>query len=232
VSPPLRGVFVVGTDTGVGKTTVAVGLSRLARRAGRVPIPFKPVETGCLPEPQDARRLWEAAAPPTTLAETCPYPLALPAAPAAAAREAGLRLHVEDLAAAGTKLATRGDFLVVEGAGGLLAPYDAVTTNADLARHLGLPVLVVGRTALGTINHTALTVFELRRRELPILGVVLVRTSLAVEPHEEYNPLLIETLIGTRPLALPYLAPAALADPDRVADAIEPLFGWMFSQPS
>src|SRR5205814_544908 len=83
--------FIAGTDTGVGKTTVAVGLARLALRGGRTPIPYKPVETGCDPQPADALRLWEAARPPTTLAETCPYPLALPAAPAAAASAAGVR---------------------------------------------------------------------------------------------------------------------------------------------
>ena len=63
---PLRGLFVTGTDTGVGKTLVATGLLRYARRVGLTPIPFKPVETGCDPKPLDALCLWRAAAPPTT----------------------------------------------------------------------------------------------------------------------------------------------------------------------
>jgi len=211
---------VTGTDTGVGKTTIAVALARLARRRGRAPIPFKPVETGCAPAPLDARLLWEAARPPSTLAETCPFPLALPAAPAAAAAAAGLRLDVDDLAARAAALALRGDFLVVEGAGGLLAPYDGASTNADLARRLGLPVLVVARVALGTINHVALTLAELGRRGLVLAGVILVRTDELVGPHEASNAPPIESLTGVRPLAtLPYLTELERADPDRLADA-------------
>jgi len=214
------GLFVTGTDTGVGKTTVAVALARLARRRGRVPIPFKPVETGCAPTPLDARLLWEAARPPITLEETCPFPLALPAAPAAAAAAIDLRLDLDDLAARATALAARGDFLLVEGAGGLLAPYDGAATNADLARLLGLPVLVVARAALGTINHVALTLAELGRRRLVLAGLILVRTNELVGAHEASNASLIESLTGVRPLAtLPYLTELERADPDRVADA-------------
>jgi dethiobiotin synthetase len=217
-----RGLFIAGTDTGVGKTTVGVALTRLALRKGRAPIPFKPVETGCAPEPADARRLWEAAGRPVSLAEVCPFPLALPAAPAAAAAAIGLRLDVADLARRGLSLATRGGFLLVEGAGGLLAPYDGATTNADLAAHLGLPVLVVGRTALGTINHVALTLGELARRRLAVAGVLLVQTTPGVAPHEATNADLIERVTGVRPFAtLPFLGERELADPDRVADAAQ-----------
>jgi dethiobiotin synthetase len=214
-----QGIFVTGTDTGVGKTTIAVALARLARRRGRVPIPYKPVETGCAPDALDARRLWEAARPPITLAETCPFPLTLPAAPAAAAAAVGLRLDLDDLVSRAAAIAARGDFLVVEGAGGLLAPYDDVSTNADLAARLGLPVLVVGRAALGTINHVALTLAELGRRGLRLAGVILVRISEPTGAHEASNVLLIETLTGVRPLAMPYLTEGERADPDSVADA-------------
>jgi dethiobiotin synthetase len=216
-----RGLFVAGTDTGVGKTTVGVALACLLRRAGRAPIPFKPVETGCAPEPADARRLWEAAGRPVSLAEVCPFPLALPAAPSAAAAEVGLRLDVADLARRGLALVPRGDFLLAEGAGGLLAPYQGATTNADLAAHLGLPILVVGRTALGTINHVALTLAELGRRRVPVAGVLLARTTAGVAPHEATNVDLIQQVTGVRPLGtLPFLSEAELADPERIADAL------------
>lgn len=218
---PLRGLFVAGTDTAVGKTTVGVGLARLARRRGGQPIPYKPVETGCTPTPEDALRLWQAAEPPTTLAETCPFPLPLPVAPAAAAAAAGMQLDLADLVRRGRELSHRGDFLLVEGAGGLLAPYVGAETNADLAAALGLPILLVGRTALGTINHVALTVAELRRRQLPILGLVLVRTQDSSGPHESTNGPLIETLTGLRPLAtVPYLSPAELQDANSIADTL------------
>lgn len=217
----LCGLFVAGTDTGVGKTTVGVGLARLALRRGRQPIPYKPVETGCTPTPEDALRLWHAAEPPTTLAETCPFPLPLPVAPAAAAAAVGMQLDLADLVRRGRELSHRGDFLLVEGAGGLLAPYVGAETNADLAAALQLPVLLVGRTALGTINHVALTVAELRRRQLPILGLVLVRTHDSSGPHESTNGPLIEALTGLRPLAtVPNLSPAELQDANAVADTL------------
>jgi dethiobiotin synthetase len=220
--PPLAGLFVTGTDTGVGKTTVAVGLARLALRRGRHPIPYKPVETGCAPEPGDARRLWEAARPPTTLAETCPFPLLLPAAPAAAAAEAGISLDAADLVGRGVSLAQRGDYLLVEGAGGLLVPYVGSTTNAELAAALGLPVLVVARTALGTINHIALTLAELSRRRLPLAGLILARTTELAGPHEASNAAFIEATTGTRPLGtVPFIAGAETAPADRIADALE-----------
>jgi dethiobiotin synthetase len=221
---PLTGLFIAGTDTGVGKTTIAVGLARLALRRGRAPIPYKPVETGCDPVAADATRLWAAARPPTTLAETCPYPLAFPAAPAAAATAAGLNLDLSELVDRAQAIAARGDFLLVEGAGGLLAPYVVSTagtsTNADLASQLGLPILVVGRMALGTINHVALTLAELDRRELPVVGVVLVRTLETLGPHEASNLDLIEALTHRRPLGpVPFLSEAT--DADRIADALE-----------
>jgi dethiobiotin synthetase len=217
----VSGLFIAGTDTGVGKTTIGVAVARLALRRGRKPIPYKPVETGCVPEPLDARRLWEAARPPAQLSEVCPYPLELPAAPAAAAAAVGLRLDVPELARRGLALGARGDFLLVEGAGGLLAPYHQSATNADLAANLGLPILVVGRTALGTINHVALTVAELRRRELPFAGVVLVRSEPDVAPHEATNASLIETVAGTSPLGtFPFLKEPDLSNPDRLAEAL------------
>jgi dethiobiotin synthetase len=218
-APP--GLFVTGTDTGVGKTTVGVGLARLALRRGRRPIPYKPVETGCDPEPGDARRLWEAARPPTTLKDTCPFPLPLPAAPAAAAAAAGVRLNFEELVRRGRDAQSRGDFFLVEGAGGLLVPYVDGRTNADLAGAFGLPVLLVARTALGTVNHTALTLAALERLELRLAGVVLVRTLADAGPHEATNPDLIESVTGRRPIAtVPFLSSSELDDADRIADAV------------
>jgi dethiobiotin synthetase len=221
-----RGLFVTGSDTGVGKTLVAAGLLRLARRAGRVPIPFKPVETGCDPEPLDARRLWRAAQPPVEPDEVCPFALPLPAAPALAAATAGLQIDLVDLAARAQGLARRGDFLLVEGAGGLLVPYAGAGTAADLAALLGLPLLVVGRMALGTINHVALTLSESVRRGLPVAGYLLNRTELHSAPHEAGNAQMLALVTGRRPLGvLPHLPPAERDDDERVADVLAATLG-------
>jgi dethiobiotin synthetase len=229
VSPSLgapRGLFVTGSDTGVGKTLVAAGLLRLARRAGRVPIPFKPVETGCDPEPLDARRLWRAAQPPIQPDEVCAHALPLPAAPALAAAAVGLQIDLGDLAERARTLARRGDYLLVEGAGGLLVPYAGAGTAADLAALLGLPLLVVGRMALGTINHVALTLSESARRGLPVAGYLLNRTELQAAPHESGNREMLALVTGRRPLGvLPHLAPGDRDDDDRVADAVAAALG-------
>jgi dethiobiotin synthetase len=220
-----RGLFVTGTDTGVGKTLVAAGLLRLASRDGRVPIPFKPVETGCDPEPADARRLWRAARPPIPATDVCLHALPLPAAPALAAQAAGLRLDLGQMVERAQALADRGDFLLVEGAGGLLVPYAGAETTADLAARLGLPLLVVGRMALGTINHVALTLAEAARRGLAIAGCLLNRTEPVAGPHEPGNVDLIAAVTGSRPLGVvPHLGDAR-DDDDRVADAVRDALG-------
>ena len=222
----VRGLFVTGTDTGVGKTLVAAGLLRLARRQGLVPIPFKPVETGCDPEPADARRLWRAARPPIPPDDVCLHAFPLPAAPALAAAAAGRRLDIGVMAERARALAGHGDFLVVEGAGGLLVPYADGQTTADLAARLGLPLLVVGRTALGTINHVALTLAEAARRGLPVAGCILSRTEPEIGAHENGNVELIAAITGRRPLGVvPHLAADARDDDDRVADAVRDSVG-------
>ncbi len=218
---PLRGLFVTGTDTGVGKTTIAAALLRHARRRGRTPIPFKPVETGCDGPPADATLLWNAARPPTAISETCLYALRLPAAPSLAARAEGIRVDLDLVVERARALAARGDFLLVEGAGGLLVPYVDRLTTVELARRLALPLLVVARTALGTLNHTALTLREAERSGLPVAGIIFNRTAERVEPHESGNAELIEDLTGCRPWGpFPFLPPSARTDADLLADAL------------
>jgi dethiobiotin synthetase len=216
-----RGLFVTGTDTGVGKTLISAALLRHARRLGLVPIPFKPAETGCTPEPADARALWRAAAPPVPAAEICLYALRLPVAPAAAAEAEGVRIDLEQIAERAGALAALGDLLIVEGAGGLLVPYADDATGADIARRLGLPVLVVARTALGTVNHTALTLREAARAGLEVAGLILNRTPGCDGPQEAGNAELIASLTGCQAMGtFPQVTPAVAADPDLLADAL------------
>jgi dethiobiotin synthetase len=218
-------LFIAGTDTGVGKTVVGCALLRAASQRGRRLVPFKPAETGIDPEPLDALRLHAAAAAPVPAARVCLYPLRLPAAPQAAADLEGVTISIDPILQRAAELATAGDGLLVEAAGGLLVPYAPGLTGADLAGHLGLPVLLVARAALGTINHTALSVAELRRRQLPIAGILLVQTQAAHEPHEQTNAPLIQQLTGLAPLGiLPHL-PRPDADPDALALALRQAVG-------
>ncbi|HXJ20963.1 MAG TPA: dethiobiotin synthase [Polyangia bacterium] len=223
-TPALRGVFVTGTDTGVGKTLVAAGLARLAHRRGIRVVPFKPVETGCAPDAADARLLWSAAKEPVPERDVCLRRFALPAAPAQAAAAQGATIDLEEVVAAARSLAARGELLIVEGAGGLLVPYGDSWTAADLMERLGLPLVVVARTALGTINHTALTIREARRRRLFIKAIVLNRTTADEAPHERDGHRYVAAATGIEPLGPIPWAPGT-NDPDRLADLVQRALG-------
>lgn len=208
-----RGVFVTGTDTGVGKTQVAVALvSAFARRGLRVAA-MKPCETGVGPAPDpndDAERLRAATGRDLPRPLVCPYRFALPASPEEAARAEGRSVVLDEIVAAYRALAADADLIVVEGAGGLLVPLGPRQTMAELARALALPVVVVARPSLGTVNHTLLTVEAARARGLTVLGVVFSRTRDAAAPDEATNPDAIARHGGVRVLGtLPRLAPGA-----------------------
>jgi dethiobiotin synthetase len=169
-----RGVFVSGTDTGVGKTVVACALARGLRARGIDVGVMKPIETGVGDAgPVDARALREAAGCADPLDDVCPERFALPAAPSVAAAAEGRAVDLERVRAAFRRIRARRDCVIAEGAGGLLVPIAPGVSMADLARELALPLLVVARAALGTINHTLLTLEAAVARGLPVLGVVI-----------------------------------------------------------
>ncbi|MEA2700047.1 MAG: dethiobiotin synthetase [Myxococcales bacterium] len=212
------GLFITGTDTGVGKTAVGCALARLSNRIGRPWVPFKPVETGCLPNAADADALWQAARPPFPREHSVLYRFPLPAAPAVAAAAAGTSIDIDAIVARAVELRAVGQGILVEGAGGLLVPYRGTFTTADLAVRLALPLLVVARAALGTINHTALTLSEIRRRSLALAGLVLVETAPNSDDPALDHSRQIAALSGIAPLGrLPFLPDL---DPDHLADAL------------
>lgn len=169
-----RGLFVTGTDTGVGKTQVACALIRdLCARGVDVGV-FKPIETGVGGGgPLDALALLEASGAGDPLDDVCPQRFALPAAPTVAAAHEGRSVDLAAVRAAFRRIQSRHECVIAEGAGGLLVPAAEGSTMADLARELELPVLVVARGALGTINHTLLTLEVALARGLSVAGVVI-----------------------------------------------------------
>ena len=180
-----RGVFVTGTDTGVGKTVVACALASWCRAQGLDVGVMKPVATGgrYLREGRtgrwvsdDAVRLARAAGVSDPWALINPVCFREPVAPSTAAGLAQTPIRVPQLVRAFERLHARHRCLIVEGIGGLLVPLAARVTVADLAERLGLPVLIVARAGLGTLNHSLLTLAEARRRRLPVMGLVLNHT--------------------------------------------------------
>lgn len=163
-------IAVLGTDTGVGKTVVTAGLTGWLRAEGVDARAIKPVQTGYPPDDDAA---FVAAACKSEKAATCLEQLEPPLAPAVAAGEVGKPLDYGDLLARCEQAIATTEYAILEGVGGLRVPLAENKEVVDLVADLGLSVLVVARSGLGTINHTALTVEALKRRGIPICGVVL-----------------------------------------------------------
>jgi dethiobiotin synthetase len=173
-----RGLFVTGTDTGVGKTFVAAALAAVLRARGVDVGVMKPVASGCVAGAhglvsRDARELQRAAATRDPGELVTPFAFRLPLAPAVAARRAGRRFSMARALIAYRRLARRHELMIVEGVGGLLVPLGPRLCVADLAARMRLPLLVVVANRLGAINHALLTLNEARRRRLPVWRVVL-----------------------------------------------------------
>lgn len=169
----MRGLFVTGTDTGVGKTVVAATLAAAMRAAGEDVGAFKPVVTG-IDEPDGDRppdHELLAAAADRPVAEVTPHTFGPAVSPHFAAALAGTQLRPEELVAAARAVAC--EILVAEGVGGLLVPLTPEYAVLDLAVELALPVVVAARPGLGTINHTLLTIGVARNAGLDVRAVVL-----------------------------------------------------------
>ena len=181
----MSGIFVTGTDTGVGKTLVAAGLLRALREAGADAVPMKPVQTGCvrrhggLMAPDLEFCLKAAGMVPTAeeRARMAPYCFRPACSPHLAAQQAGRVISLARIRGAFRQLQDAHEVVVVEGAGGVFVPIDGRRTMVDLMKTLGLPVVLVGRPGLGTINHTLLSIQALRQAGLTVMAVVLNQTT-------------------------------------------------------
>lgn len=178
----MKTCFVAGTDTGVGKTLVCGLLLRYLREKRVDARYLKWVATGCDDIPEDLVECHTAAGLPVdaeNLDASVPYRFALPASPHLAAEAAGRSLDPELLLARTREAAASCETLLVEGAGGLLVPLTRELLLIDLVARAGLPVLLVARTGLGTLNHTLLSLEALRHRGIPCQGVVFSDSVVA-----------------------------------------------------
>ena len=198
--------FVTGTDTGVGKTQASRALLSLLADAGLQPQGFKPYESGCasLSAPSDALSLREAARSQLPLELVCPHRFRAPLAPGVAARRLGREPDWKTTLAAWERL--KHGPVVVEGAGGLFVPLDSRHDVIDLISTLRLPVLLVARAGLGTLNHTALSLEALAARDITVAAVLLSRSAPARDPSERDNADLIAERHGVQVLGpVPHL---------------------------
>ena len=202
----MRGVFVTGTGTEVGKTVVAAAIARTLAGDGRKVAVFKPTVTG-LEEPgePDHELLRRASGSNQSDEEIAPYRYNPPASPHLAAELAGEPIDPQRLLAAARAAAAGADTLICEGVGGLLVPLSRNYLVRDLAADLGLPVVVVASPGLGTINHTLLTLEAARAAELEVVAVVLTPWPDKPSRIERSNRETLEALGGTTVETLPPL---------------------------
>lgn len=197
----MSGYFVTGTDTGVGKTTVSAAILVAGRQRGLRVAAVKPAESGCPEDPSgalipaDATLLRAAAGGWQKPDDVCPFRLRAAVAPGVAAAAEGVTIDLEAIDRV-VERAREAELFLVEGAGGLIVPLTESMTMADLAAHLRLPLLVVARDALGTINHTALTVEVAQKRGLAVAGIVLSACDSATEAAAQQNAEQIRRLVG------------------------------------
>jgi dethiobiotin synthetase len=192
-----KGIFVTGTDTGVGKTVVSAALAWTLKVSGKRVAVIKPVQTGTnsgeLMDIEFTQRVIGANYP---LDEVCPYRFSLSLAPSVASRLAGEKIDFKKINSAFHNLSSNHDVVIVEGAGGVLVPITDNYLMSDLAHDLGLHLIIVTRPNLGTLNHTLLTIESAKHRGLKILGIVINKFPLNPCIAERTNPELILKMTG------------------------------------
>jgi dethiobiotin synthetase len=221
----VRGVFVTGTDTGVGKTVVAAAVCAALRARGERVAAWKPVVTGTeeAGEPDHELLARASGIQPTKVA---PLTFEPAVSPHLAAELAGSTIEPTALVASARAAAGGAEILVIEGVGGLLVPLTLGFLVRDLARELGLPLIVAAHAGLGTINHTLLTLEAARAVGLRVAGVVLTHWPDSPSVMERSNRATIERLGAVPVSTLPPL-PRADVDSLAAAGAALPLDGWL-----
>jgi dethiobiotin synthetase len=207
-----QGLFITGTDTGVGKTVVTASILAWLRHQGLNPGAMKPIETGLDGEcsssaNSDALFLMECGGIEDDLTHVCPIRLKTAVSPYQAGLIENRALEPEMILSAYRTLSVKYDWMLVEGIGGVRVPITRNYGVVDLMRDMGLPVVVVARYQLGTLNHTLLTLDTLKQNSIPVKGVIFNRCEPeSPDTLEQAQPSLIEELSGAKVLGeLPYI---------------------------
>lgn len=193
--------FITGTDTGVGKTLIAGGLARALAESGLSVGVFKPCESGCGVSdsslvPHDAVFLKRMSRCSDPLELVCPCRFEQPLAPAVAASLESSPVDMDRLLNAFYEIQKGHDIVLAEGAGGLMVPVTGQHLMADIIRLLSIPVLIVARLSLGTINHSLLTIRQAQACGLAVAGIVFNQTEPVSGTAEQTNPDIIHRYSG------------------------------------
>jgi adenosylmethionine-8-amino-7-oxononanoate aminotransferase len=187
-----KGIFITGTDTGVGKTVITAGLAAVFREQGIKTGVMKPIQTGPLIDTKFLKKISGVKDP---LSLITPHHLSHPLAPLVAAQLEGKEIKIEKIKSAYQKISSFYQLTLVEGIGGLLVPIKKNYLVVDLIKELNLPLLIVARASLGTINHTLLTIRQAEIAGIEIIGIILNNSeSKKAGICEKTNPEVIEKL--------------------------------------
>lgn len=244
LSPEARGIFILGTDTGVGKTVIAGAIARLLSTQGIDVGVMKPIETGCRKSkgrliPADGAYLKAASGSTDPIESITPCSYTKPLAPYAASVLEKRKVRLEAIVKAYDRLRRRHSFLIIEGVGGLMVPLTDRLDLLDLIVLFDLPVLLIARSGLGTLNHTLLTLRYGSEHHIRFIGVILNQTSPKMGLADRSNPEILSGRIDV-PLAgpFPYFRKSANREKDiRRSEALliknvlmkEMVLGWIDS---
>jgi len=192
----IKSVFITATDTGVGKTTISYALAKTLIEKGLKVAYLKPIETGANPIPEDATLLSKLTGQP--IDEVVLYTFKNPVAPYVATLMEGKDIDLDKIIKHYEYLVQKYDFVIVEGAGGVLVPIKENYTYRELIRDLNIPVLLISRSSLGTINHTLLTLEALK--DAYILGIIMSGFT-GKDISEEKNSEVIEEFSKVKVIA-------------------------------
>src|SRR5574341_1851810 len=216
-----KDIFLTGTDTGIGKTTVGCGIAAALHQRGYAVGVFKPAETGCSTDveghrqPADAALLRYFAECRVAMETVCPYALSEPLAPMVAAEREGVIIDMTRISACHDAIAAAHDVTLIEGAGGLLVPLTGSLTFAEVAAQLRTGVLVVVGSRLGAINHALLTVRYAQSLGLRVLGYVVNFLRADTDLAAETNVDVLRRWLGPPLGVIPYLGTVEMTDGTR-----------------
>lgn len=219
----MRGLFVTGTDTGVGKTAVAAAMAFKLKKKGFDVGVMKPVQSG---SDNDAELLRRAAGIDDDPSLINPYSFKQPVAPSLAAGTEGVAIDKKKIIAAYNSLSKKHEMVIVEGAGGIMVPLIDKRGKpyliSDLMADLDLPAIVIARATLGTVNHTLLTIDHARSKGLDVRGVIINGYPKDPGLSERNNPSMIEALSGIPVLSVLPLCDSNYVDlPERLAESLD-----------
>jgi dethiobiotin synthetase len=196
----MAGYFITGTDTDVGKTVVTSLLLSYLKNTGGNVFPYKPIQSGAILEDGKLQapdvQMYQRVLPQLHTEKACTYLLKKASSPHLAAREENVTFDIDGILKNTANLEAHHDLVLVEGAGGVVVPIQDDYCMIDLMKDLKLPVILVGRAGLGTINHTVLSVMALKSAYIPIEGIILNATQTRDETIEKDNIEVIEQLTG------------------------------------